>query len=163
MTDKKKKKKATWWSKRIERKKWLESEVDFRLNENLDLLKRLQEREEEFAMLKKLNRLQAEEIKQSLDKATKFEQLYGEAETARKLMADGVESQPGDITAISVVKVQEKTEETPETWATVTFTLDSEGKTIVNRTQGPDCQRQFALDNAKIAFVEAFDDQKTTQ
>lgn len=129
------------------------------ITEHVEWLGKMRELSEEKEMIKKLARMQAEELKDAWDEGIEWKRKYEEAETARKLLAEGVTPQPGDIIAISLVgsgaKVKEK-----DTYSVAHFRLNAEGTKVVSRTVGPDCPRQFALDNLKIAVMQEFDPRK---
>jgi hypothetical protein len=125
--------------------------------EHVEWLKKMQELHEDKEMAKALARKTQKELVDALETSSMYEQKYTNAELERKLLAEGVMTQPGDIKAISLVKVQEAKGDLPETYSACVFTLDNKGTKVIKRELGADVPLNYALDNVKIAVMQAFD------
>ncbi|MBK7497381.1 MAG: hypothetical protein IPI28_19000 [Candidatus Omnitrophica bacterium] len=147
-----------WFRKFVEKTLWHKDEIEFRKQELREMLKKAQEREEEMEMVKKLARVQVEEVAGLYEKNAHLEQLYTETKTELDLLKTGTLPQEGEIKALSVIKMLNAENGNKETWAPVIFTLSNDGTKVLKREGSPDTERRYALDNGKIKFVELFED-----
>ena len=146
-----------WFRKWWEWNEFLRADVEFRKKELLELVDQGKKREEEMDMVKKLARVQVEEIAGLYKKVAELEMLYHDAKAERDLLKTGIIKQDGEVKAITLVKTQSKGKDQDELWAPVVFTISEDGTQILNRHAHPDSERKYALDNARIEFINLFD------
>lgn len=136
--------------------KRLTQEIENMVHENMELFKKIKEVSEEKDMIKKLCRNQEQEIVDVRDTAFRDRQQKEEALAELKLYKEGLDNHPTDIHAISVVRYGYD-EAGKSIFAPVVFTLDQSGTTIKSRTKDAETPLNYALDSAKIKFMELFD------
>lgn len=133
----------------------LKQQIDQMAQENVDFLNKLKEINEEKDMIKKLARTQEQEVQDNLRRAFESEEKFKEIQAQLKLYKQGLEVHEGEIKALSVVRV--KHGEDGETWAPIVFTLNEKGTKVLKREAKPDTHLKYAIENAKISFIQMFD------
>lgn len=136
--------------------KRLAQEIENMTHENMEMFKKLKELNEEKDMIKKLCRNQEQEIVDVRDTAFRDRQQKEQAVDELKLYKQGLDNHPTDIRAISVVRYG-LDEDGRFLFAPVVFTMDQSGTTIKSRTKDAETHLNYALDSAKIKFMELFD------
>lgn len=135
----------------------LRDELALKETEGMEFLTKLKEINEEKDMIKKLCRKQATELIDEYKLRYAAEETAKEATQKLTLYEQGLVVHEGEIKALSLCKIQNEEGETKETWAPVVFTLNKEGTQILKREAKPDTERKYAIENAKISFIELFD------
>lgn len=133
----------------------LKEQIDFMAQENIEFLNKLKELNEEKDMIKKLARTQETELQDQYRRTFEAEERFKDMDAQLKLYKQGIDTHDGEIKALSVVRVTHG--ETGETWAPVVFTINEAGTTVLKREAKPDTDLKYAIENAKISFIQMFD------
>jgi predicted nuclease with TOPRIM domain len=137
-------------------KEYWQKEADNMAKENLELLKKVQELDLEKAMIRKLCFHQEQENNNLLNRAQAAEEQYKDMKAKLDLYEKGLTETAEDIKALTIVPVS-KDDQGETTFAPVVITLNKEGTQVKSRVAKPDTLYKYALDNAKISFMELFD------
>jgi hypothetical protein len=146
--------KANWFRRYFATNKQLLRDNERLTTEHTEWLAKMQEMNENIQQLMKLNRLQAVEIKDCLDRAFMAEESLKTTKAELDLTRVGIKTHPGQIKAISLIQVNKGGEDIKETYAPLVLTLNSEGTEIVKRELLPDTEFNYALDQSKIELFD---------
>ncbi len=149
-------------SKYTSAKDYWQKEADNMAKENLELLKKVQELDLEKAMIRKLCHHQEMEINDIKLRSQALEERYNEMKAKLELYEQGLTETAEDIKAITIAPIG-KDDEGETTYSPIILTLNKEGTQVKSRVAKPDTLYKYALDNAKISFVELFDKNYLTQ